>query len=73
MTARAAIGRQDGDYIELHNQWAKVCITFIDEYGGRPYYSVTGEPECSPQDFWSVTTALKEAWRVLALYQGGRF
>lgn len=74
MSTSKAIGRRDGDYIELQNQWAKVYVTY--QADGPPatqaHYRVHGEPECSRQHFQSVTAAMAEALRVLALYQVGR-
>lgn len=67
-----AIGPRDADFVVIENQWARVYVANVENEAGRMVYTVSGEPECSRQDFQSITSAIAEAVRVLALYQDGR-
>lgn len=67
-----AMGHQEGDYIELHNQWAKV---FVTREGGR--FRVTGDLpillRTDSRAFNTLTAAMIYAFKSLAEYQKGAF
>lgn len=74
----AAIGKEDGDYVELHNQWA--CVTISrdrcaeHQYPLKWVYTVSGDVADlreSTKTFRTQAQALAYAVESLALYQKG--
>lgn len=76
MQLAQSIGPQDGDYLDLTNQWARVSITrmVLDE-GKRPVYVVRGDladPLAATKRCTTIESAVAYAFESLALYQSGR-
>lgn len=81
-TALDAMGKQDGDYIELHNQWARVTVSrdrvWNPKTGGSAgwVYTVSGDIadfRARIKEFKTSAKALAYAFESLALYQKGAY
>lgn len=73
LQVRDAMGIRDGDYIEIHNQWAKVVIARVH---APLEFVVTGDIldlRVREKSFTSLSKALAYAWASLSTYEQGAY
>lgn len=69
------MGSNDGDYIKLENQWARVTITREHNGNGMPEFVLTGDLQHFRDHrrmFTTMRGAMAYAMESLAMYQRGR-